>query len=173
MDKQERKRAYKREYMRKRRAGEKVVAPVDEQYEELNWKPIEAWPGYEVSDTGLVKSVARVRTRSNGRPHTTPERVLRLSADTKGYYQFHPYRDTKRFHVLVHRAVFETFHRPLEPGEQVDHIDGDNKNNVVSNLRAVSGFSEHAKLTWTRVYKQKYDEGYEQALKDLKALRGE
>lgn len=174
----EKRRKYQREYMRKWRAGEIVVGPIDKKYEGLNWQPIENWPGYEVSDTGLVKSVKRTMTRSNGRMHTTPERVLKLGTDTQGYRQFYPYKNGKRPSVLVHKVVFETFHRSLAAGEEVDHKDSDQTNNAAKNLQAVTRL-EHARLTKQRTYDTAYRAGYVQALneallaKSLRDTRGE
>ena len=36
-----------------------------------------------------------------------------------------------------HRIIWEMFNRKLEDGEQVDHIDGNTKNNRIENLRVV------------------------------------
>jgi hypothetical protein len=37
-----------------------------------------------------------------------------------------------------HRIIWEMFNRPLEDGEQVDHIDGNTRNNKIENLRVVT-----------------------------------
>lgn len=135
------------------------------------WKPSRNWPGYSISNKGRVKSERREMIRSNGWPHTIPEKIIALSTDTQGYLQFHPYRDKKRFSVLVHREVFETFVRPLELGEQVDHTDSNKVNNCVENLQAVANSTEHWKFTWERIVKEHYDAGYAAALEDVKKLQ--
>ena len=65
------------------------------------------------------------------------------------YVPDHPFaissgRDRRRVYVLEHRIVMEQhLHRYLDPSEVVHHIDGDNTNNVIDNLRLYSSQSEH------------------------------
>ena len=136
------------------------------------WKPSKNWPGYSISNEGRVKSERREMIRSNGWPHTIPEKMISTTADGQGYLQFHPYKDKKRRHVQVNREVFETFVRPLELGEQVDHMDSNKINNCVDNLQAVANSTEHWKFTWERIVKKHYDEGfnagYQKGLEDAK-----
>jgi hypothetical protein len=46
---------------------------------------------------------------------------------------------------LVHRLVAAAFIRPLEPREQVDHINGIHGDNRIENLR-IMGYQEHARI---------------------------
>jgi hypothetical protein len=46
---------------------------------------------------------------------------------------------------LVHRLVADAFIRPLQKGEQVDHINGVHGDNRVENLR-IMGYVEHGRL---------------------------
>ena len=94
--------------------------------------------------------------------------MISLTPDGQGYLQAHPYRNKKRFHVQVHREVFETFVRPLAPGEQIDHMDSDKKNNELHNLQAVPGSKEHAKLTYDRIRDEAFKVGYQKGLEDAK-----
>ena len=135
------------------------------------WKPSRNFPGYSVSNKGRIRSELREMVRSNGWPHTIPEKMISATADTNGHLQFHPYKGKKRHHVFVHREVFETFVRPLELGEQVDHMDSNKKNNVIENLQAVANQTEHWKFTWERIVKEHYDAGYAAALEDVKKLQ--
>jgi hypothetical protein len=48
------------------------------------WRAIAEWPGYEVSDLGRVRSVARVIERSNGSRQTVQPRILKLTWDLPG-----------------------------------------------------------------------------------------
>lgn len=46
----------------------------------------------------------------------------------------------------VHRIIWQMFNRPLASGEQVDHIDGDTKNNRIANLRAATAHVNHRNM---------------------------
>lgn len=59
----------------------------------------------------------------------------RLGADLNGYAPEH--------RIVMH----DQLGRRLEPGEVVDHIDGDNRNNDPSNLRLFSSNAEHLRVT--------------------------
>ena len=99
------------------------------------WKPIPGWEGYyEASDTGLIRSVART-VLHRGHPRKIATRILRPGTNPKGYQIAVLARDGGRFAYPVHRLVGETFLGPLPEGMQTLHIDGDNSNNAVSNLR--------------------------------------
>lgn len=158
-------RTYRREYMRHRRAGKgSVVEPVDPKYNSLNWKPIPSFPGYEASDDGQIKSVQRVKIRSNGRPHTTPERILKQSRDSKGYLQVHPYNsDGKRTSKHVSRLVWLVFNGPTDL--DIHHKDHNPLNNCLDNLEALTR-TEHQQRYIDDLKKEYYDEGYQQALLD-------
>ncbi len=54
-------------------------------------------------------------------------------------------RDVYSKAFLVHRLVADAFIKPLEAGEQVDHVNGVHSDNRVENLR-VMHYVEHAKL---------------------------
>lgn len=125
------------------------------------WEPSKNFTGYSVSNEGRYRSESRELIRSNGWPFRVAGKLLSPSKDGKGYQQVHPYVEKKRYHAQLHREVFEAFVRPLEPGEQVDHIDGNKENNKLENLQAVPGHKEHAKLTYERIYRSYYERGYQ------------
>jgi hypothetical protein len=54
-------------------------------------------------------------------------------------------RDSRGKQKLVHRLVADAFIKPLEHGEQVDHINGVHGDNRVENLRVMKTI-EHARL---------------------------
>lgn len=79
----------------------------------------------ESSPTGLVWLVnASTRARA-GQP---------AGSDFEGRYWRIRYKGVDD---LVHRLVYRLTHGPIPEGMQIDHIDGNGKNNVCSNLRAV------------------------------------
>ncbi len=123
------------------------------------WKDMPDWPGYAVSDEGKVKSLHRIKIRSNGRPHTTQEALLSLNVDSSGYRQFYPYVDEKRHNVLVSREVYKAFRGGIPEDWQVDHMDGDKLNNCVENLQCVSHV-QHERISRQRRVDAGYDAGY-------------
>ena len=86
--------------------------------------------GYMVSNMGRVKSLKRVKVRSNGRPQTIRERILKASPDDWGYPQVRLDRKTYK----VHRLVALAFLPPKKPGEEIRHMDGNAANCALSNL---------------------------------------
>lgn len=102
------------------------------------WKPIEGYEGlYEVSNLGKVRSLDRVIRRSyKGHPYwhmTLKGRVLRSGTD-HGWYSFVILQNKSKRCRLVHRLVAEAFMDNPENKPEINHIDGDKKNNSVANL---------------------------------------
>lgn len=91
------------------------------------WKDIEGYEGlYQVSNLGRVK-------RSKGK-YMKSERILRLFINTPGYLQVMLCKNNKCKKFTVHRLVAEAFIPNHENKPQVNHIDEDKTNNMVSNL---------------------------------------
>lgn len=118
------------------------------------WADIRGYEGrYQVSSLGRVKSLARTRRGKAGSEVFMPERIMALTRKkdngrTKPYVEVR-FRNggprTERCKAfLVHRLVADAFIKRLEPGEQVDHINGIHFDNRVSNLR-VMHYVEHGR----------------------------
>lgn len=135
---------------------------------EETWIPAYGCPGYEISDQGNFRSLKRTMIRSNGRPHTTPAKLLAPWPDSKGYLQVGPYIAGKRKAIFVHRIVFQSFVRPLKPHEQIDHINNEKTDNHRDNLQALNSKSHHM-LTREREQKKQYSAGYKTGVR--KGLR--
>ena len=84
----------------------------------IEWSVFPSWPNYEISIDG------RVRNRKT-------KHILRLIPNKDGYLTFYPRRARK---IFAHRAVLETFVGPPPTGHETRHLDGDPKNNHLSNL---------------------------------------
>lgn len=82
------------------------------------WLPIPGLDRYEVSDMG------RIKNRSTGR-------VLKTNTQD-GYATFFPRRGRK---VWVHRCVLNAFVGPCPDGMECRHLDGNRRNNALSNLK--------------------------------------
>lgn len=99
------------------------------------WKPVRGFEGYyDISDQGRVRSVARTVCREGGKPRSLPERSMQGSIKSNGYVHVSLRKPgEKQIKRHVHKLVAEAF-LPRDPGKEVNHIDGDKKNNCVSNL---------------------------------------
>lgn len=104
------------------------------------WAPIEGFESsYHVSNMGRIKRVAYQDTyiRSDTgvecvRNHSA--KILKLSKSQDGYLQINLRVNDNNKYASVHRLVAEAFIPNPENKPQVNHIDGDRSNNVVSNL---------------------------------------
>lgn len=92
------------------------------------WRPVVGYAGYEVSDSGFVRS----HHGKNG------VRYLKCIKSKYGYSCINLYKNGKIKQFFVHRLVWEAFNSPVPYGMQLDHIDGDKTNNALSNLRCVT-----------------------------------
>lgn len=103
------------------------------------WKSIDGFEGlYEISNLGRVKTCQHVIMRKRGRAYPVPERIIKGSCDTKGYYQVELKKDGKRNIRFIHRLVAEAFIENPEGKKQVNHKDGDKTNNMAENLEWVT-----------------------------------
>ena len=86
------------------------------------WKEIPNFPKYSVSSQGRIRN-------------TKKEYIRIPDNNSKGYARLRLVEKGKIIRKFVHRLVAELFIGNPENKEMVDHIDGDCKNNAVSNLR--------------------------------------
>ena len=100
------------------------------------WKDIKGYNGaYRVSNYGRVLSVGRI-VRKGGKTGEmkTKDMFLSQRADFKGYMRVYLKDKGKTRFIAVHRLVALAFiPNPLNK-PQVNHIDGNKTNNLVSNL---------------------------------------
>jgi len=92
------------------------------------WKDIVGYDGlYQVSDMGNVKRVVGAQCKK--------ERILRKPIKN-GYYYATLSKNGLRHKVYFHQLVMYTFNEKMTL--QIDHIDGNKKNNKLSNLEFVT-----------------------------------
>jgi len=105
------------------------------------WKKINGFENYQISNDGLVKSIQRKVTRFNGRiihEKTVNERIL-ISALSGSGYEFVCLRKNNRHHnKRIHKLVAEHFIKGSKLGLVVHHKDGNKLNNSYDNLEYTS-----------------------------------
>lgn len=90
------------------------------------WKDIKEYESiYQVSNLGRVK---RVKTN----------RVLKAFKNTQGYLLVHLYKNNDSSNHRIHRLLAQAFIPKPENKPEVNHIDEDKTNNIVSNLEWVT-----------------------------------
>lgn len=112
------------------------------------WKTIEGTNGeYQVSDTGLVKT-------------TKSGRILRPTVSKPGYERVCLFKMDRERRYRVHRLVAMAFIPNPDNLPQVNHIDGNKRNNHVSNLEWVTNEANmhHAKENGLRAGHEKFCE---------------
>lgn len=89
------------------------------------WKVVKDFDNYLVSDLGNVK--------------TLKGKFKNIVYDSKNAYGYvELWKNNKGKKIRIHRLVAETFIPNVYNKEQVNHIDGNKKNNCVSNLEWVT-----------------------------------
>lgn len=167
------------------------------------WKPVLGFEeAYEASNLGSVRSIERQvwrkdkRRKGGGCYHTLKGKQLKPAIGFSKTCRYpmvtmsHTLRgkSLKRTFYLVHRIVWEAFNGLIPYGYEIDHIDDNNVNNQLINLRCLSK-EEHKKKTYSKkigrewitagkmssraihekfeiIRKESYDAGYDQALYD-------
>ena len=104
------------------------------------WKDISGYEKYEVSNFGKVRSRARKCVDTWGRECFRKTKILSPASDHKGYMFVVLYdknQNTKA--IKIHRLVAEAFIPNPNEYQQINHIDGNKKNNNKSNLEWCTG----------------------------------
>lgn len=104
------------------------------------WKPIEGYDIYEVSNRGRVKKIAYTETIKNKyggysvRHQKEYIKKLTPNKQRRGYLVATLSKDNKTKTHWVHQLVAKAFIPNPENKPQVNHKDGNKKNNTVDNL---------------------------------------
>lgn len=102
-----------------------------------HWRDIPSHEGaYQVSDQGRVRSLDRRLLFTDGRAPRVKGRILRPGSKPSGHLSVYLPEGSRDVHALVLRA----FVGPRPMGLEARHLDGNEKNNRISNL-------EYATLT--------------------------
>ena len=100
------------------------------------WKTINEYPAYQVSDTGLVRSLYRTHGASGKRINTV--RMLKPGTDGPGYLTVHLCKNSTLKTYAVHRLVLAAFVGSCPDGLEANHLDGDKLNNRIGNLEWIT-----------------------------------
>ena len=96
------------------------------------WKDIKGYENiYEINNYGYVKSLKRM---VNNRNNYVEERIMSLEKTKHGYLRVILSKENTQKKCLVHRLVAKAFIPNLENKPEVNHKDGNKKNNYVENL---------------------------------------
>jgi hypothetical protein len=110
------------------------------------WKSIKGYEGlYEVSDEGRIKSLSHIDKRGRLRF----ESILKDRLSDRGYCSCVLYNNGKSKPFKVHRLVANSFIENNFNKPDINHIDGDKKNNRIDNLEWVTK-SENCKHAWKK-----------------------
>ena len=109
------------------------------------WKDIEGFEGlYQVSNFGKIKSLARTYKNSGSYSgFISRKESLVKCFDVDGYHQCYLSKNGKTKSLKVHRLVALSFIENETHSNLINHIDGNRKNNLASNLEWVNN-SENA-----------------------------
>ena len=112
---------------------------------------LEIWKTTDVNENYEVSTWGRVRNR-----HTKD--ILSQEKHNKGYMRVYFYDGTRRKHYKVHRLVATAFVPNPMGKPQVNHIDGNNRNNSFTNLEWVTDEEnkEHQKRLEERCYEDSH-----------------
>ena len=99
------------------------------------FKIIKYNPNYKISNLGRVISIGRYYKNQFGNSNVkTKDRILKQYKTTNGYMQVDLCLDSKYIKIGVHRLVAIAFIENPENKPEVNHIDGNRKNNCLTNL---------------------------------------
>ena len=109
-----------------------------EDLEGEEWRDVVGYEGrYKVSDYGRVVSLGRVVKRSDGKPYSHSECIMRHRINHWGYHIV-PLSikngANKQRRYMLHRIVAMSFIPNPQHYPQINHIDGNKNNNSPSNL---------------------------------------
>lgn len=104
-----------------------------------NWKLIEGYDTYWVSDSGEVKN-----SDYYGKERLFSQQMF------KGYKRVCLTKDGKKKYHFVHRLVAQAFIPNPDNKPEIDHIDGNPENNSVTNLKWATREENLANVVYTR-----------------------
>ena len=109
------------------------------------WRSIQNYPDYLVSNIGRVKRMTGWRNRPLEKPH-----ILKSSSGgTAGYPSVWLYRNAKSKRVVIHHLVAIAFLGPKPLGSHINHKNFDRRDNKFTNLEYVT---PRENVLWTKLH---------------------
>lgn len=112
------------------------------------WKKVNGVENYEVSNTGKVKRLDTIVTRSDGQSYVLLGRILKQENLKRGYKRITFCNNNITSRMSVHRIVAINFIDNPDNKPCVNHIDGNTSNNTVENLEWCT-YSENEKHSYS------------------------
>lgn len=113
------------------------------------WKPIKEWEGiYEISNYGRIKSLPRLVIKKNGWDSVLKEKIIagvKIPKDNV-YISCTLRFNNKLKEIRMHTLVASHFLEKDSTKKFVNHIDGNKRNNHVSNLEWVNSHENNAHM---------------------------
>lgn len=102
---------------------------------EIVWASVDKYEGeYEVSNLGQVRSLDRVITYSDGTVRRRKGKILKPHVDSSGYCTVYLSHNGNQSAKFIHVLVANSFLPKPDYKVEVNHKDGNKKNNCVENL---------------------------------------
>lgn len=123
------------------------------------WRPVVGYEScYVVSNKGRVKGLRRIRKSKGDSTSVSREKMKESWENADGYLLVSLYNGPKQNVTAVHRIVATAFLPNPENKEQVNHIDGNKKNNCVENLEWITNQEnmDHSIRTGIRAPERRY-----------------
>lgn len=103
------------------------------------WRDIKDFEGlYQISNLGKVRSRYKYNSRKEGAVLTKEFKNIKPIKARNGYLKVTLVKNEKKINKMIHRLVAENFLNNAERKVQVNHINGNKRDNRVENLEWVT-----------------------------------
>lgn len=127
------------------------------------WKNINGFEGlYEISTKGRIKSLGNGKSTN---PNQCLEKIIKTGLSRNGYIKCKLHKDGKRYYYNVHRLVALNFIQNIDNKKEVNHKDGNKKNNSVENLEWVTSSENQKHAFKNGLQKRVYGSAHKQSKK--------
>lgn len=100
------------------------------------WREIPGYEGlYEISDSGIVRSIERLIVRSRNGVKPVPQKIKKPTLRKDGYLRVNLWKGCQRRTFAVHRLVLMAFVGFPPEGHEACHANGIRADNRLENLR--------------------------------------